>query len=77
MYQVGDRVKVTVKGTAWLKHVKNAPATIVHIDNQALYQHHFCPIQVELEEPYDDSGQAIIRVCLREIKPLIEDENLE
>ncbi|MGG3561672.1 hypothetical protein ABES03_08710 [Neobacillus rhizosphaerae] len=74
MLKVGDRVAVTIKGRAnWLK-LKNAPATVMYIDQPTLYTHHMNPVQVELDEPYDEHGQKVIRVSLKEVKPLEEDK---
>jgi hypothetical protein len=73
MYQIGDRVKVTVDNF----ELKERPATIVYIDSPTIFSHEFSPIQVELDKPYDDSGQTIIRVSLREIKPLKKSENYD
>ncbi|MFS0777658.1 hypothetical protein ABC255_16865 [Neobacillus sp. 3P2-tot-E-2] len=61
MYQVGDRVIVTVE----LFGLKEGLATIVYIDFPTLFAHESCPIQVELDEPYDGSGQ-ILKTLLNE-----------
>jgi hypothetical protein len=76
-FKVGDRVLVTVKETTWLKHLKEAPATIVHIDQQALFVHEFAPIQVELDKAYDEHGQRMLRVSLKELKPMEESTKKE
>ncbi|MEH7116888.1 hypothetical protein V7128_05600 [Neobacillus vireti] len=69
-YEVGDRVKVNIRNkTSWLK-LKDAPATIFYIDHKTLYAHHLRPIQVELDDPYDEHGQTMLRVSVKEIKPL-------
>jgi hypothetical protein len=64
--KVGDRVIVNIIAGHLL--ITEMKATIVHIDERALYVHEFCPIQVELDEPYDDSGQTIIRCSLKEVR---------
>lgn len=45
-------------------------ATVTFIDQPILYNHWENPIQVELDEPYDDSGQVMYRCSLLEIAPL-------
>jgi ribosomal protein L21E len=74
MYKVGDQVKVTVN-SGDIK-LKNAPGTIFYIDNPNLYNHMFSPIQVELDEPWTEHGQRMLRVSLRELKS-IEETNRE
>lgn len=61
--QVGDRVVFTgefVQGTG----------IITFIDQPNLYNHWVSPIQLELDAPYDDSGQTMQRASLTEIAPL-------
>ncbi|MDQ0255545.1 hypothetical protein J2S74_002927 [Evansella vedderi] len=41
--------------------------TVTHVDHPTIYQHHFLPIQLELEQPYDESGATMFRVSLKEI----------
>jgi hypothetical protein len=65
MIQVGDKVLVTVS-CGWLQ-LKDAPAKVTHIDSKLLFDHWTYPIQVELPNAYDENGQTILRVNLKEI----------
>jgi hypothetical protein len=67
MFKVGDKVLVTIN--AGFIQLENAPATIVHIDERHIYDHWTMPIQVELPNSYDDSGQTVLRVNLKELSP--------
>lgn len=53
----GDRVRVKsldIKGR------------VMYVDQPTLYQHHFSPIQVTLDKPYED-GQCMYRTDLKDI----------
>ena len=59
--KIGDMVWIDCD---WYK----GKATVNYIDHPSLYQHHLYPIQVELEEAYDKTGQKLLRVNLKEIQ---------
>lgn len=55
-----DRVYMkTIEGEGW--------GRVVYIDRLSYSLHHTFPIQLELDQPYDDSGQTIYRVSLLDI----------
>lgn len=65
MYLPKEKHRVVVK-TDWVE----GTATVTFIDQANLYNHWVSPIQVELDRPYDDSGQTMYRCSLLEIAPL-------
>lgn len=45
--------------------------TITYVDHRNIYNHHFYPIQVELDEPWDpDASQRMIRGNMLEFRKL-------
>jgi hypothetical protein len=65
--QVGDRVHVKINEA----HMKvDGEGVIVHIWSEALFVHEYCPIQIELDSPYDDSEQIMVRASLKEVRPI-------
>lgn len=59
--RVGDRIRIeTLEANGW--------GRVTFIDVARLLSHHTFPIQLELDEPYDDSGQVVYRVSLEDIK---------
>jgi hypothetical protein len=58
--KVSDRIHVNT-------YFHNGAGTVVFVDNASLFEKHCFPIQVELDEPYDDSEQKMIRINLKEI----------
>lgn len=63
MIEVGKRVEVTCDGGFFA--LKGATGIITHISPDA---QHMLPIQVTLDQPYDDTGQTILRFKPREVK---------
>lgn len=69
MFKVGDRVLVNLDASYF--QLKDVPATITFLDyGSGLYRHEFAPVQVLLDEPYDESGQRMLRVSLRDVRKL-------
>jgi hypothetical protein len=71
MFKVGDKVLITVNHG--FIQLEKAPAIIVYIDQSHLFENWSYPIQVELLNPYDDLGQTVLRVNLKELKPFEEE----
>ncbi|WHZ05851.1 hypothetical protein QNH48_15020 [Neobacillus sp. YX16] len=65
-FRVGDRVVVNVVDGCW--NLVDKRGTIFYIENKSLYVQHIPSIQVKLDEPYDDSGQTMFRVNVKEIR---------
>ena len=58
-----------VNGRVRIKHL-NIKGTVVYIAKEYLFANHMYPIQVKLDQPYDDSGQTMYRTNLKEIVKL-------
>lgn len=41
---------------------------ITFIDFPELFNDHMCPVQVQLERPYDDSGHLTLRTSLSDLR---------
>lgn len=48
----------------------NIKGTIFYVDQPDYFNHHFHPIQVTLDKPYDDLGQTMYRTNIRDIVKL-------
>jgi hypothetical protein len=65
-FNVGDKVLVNVNSGAF--QLKDAKGKIVFMDySSGIYRDEFCPVQVELEEPYGESKQRLLRVTVKEL----------
>lgn len=62
----GDRVIVNIDAPAY--RVKDALGTVTFVYKDALFLDEFCPIQIELDEPYEENGQTMIRATLKEVR---------
>lgn len=70
MLKIGQRVRV--------KNL-NIKGTIFYIDKPNYYVHHLSPIQVELDKPYDEHGQVMVRTNVKDViklkkKKAVEDD---
>lgn len=45
----------------------NIKGTIFFIDQPNYFNHHFHPVQITLDEPYDDLGQTMFRTNVRDV----------
>lgn len=48
----------------------NIKGTIFYIDQPNYFNHHFHPIQITLDKPYDDLGQVMFRTNVKDIVKL-------
>lgn len=63
--KVGDRVKVNfIGGDA---HLVDALGTVFYIHEADWSKDWFAPIQVELDEPWTEHGQRMLRVSRKEV----------
>lgn len=60
MFQEGDRVRAT-------SEMYSGTGTVMYVDQATLFQSHYSPIQVELDEG-DEDGHRIKRFNLKELE---------
>lgn len=65
--KIGDKVIIHPKSPL-LEHLQGEQATVTYIDEPNIYNHYLNPIQIELNKPYDESGQKVIRLNIKEVK---------
>lgn len=60
-------MKIPKKGTRMKVKSLGIKGTIFYVDNPNIYNHHMHPVQVELDKPYDESGQTMYRTNLKDL----------